>query len=83
MYEGTSIEDDLIVFKEFLPDLETMNVKYDEEDLGLILLYSFPSTYMTFREIILYSSDTLTIDEVYDTLLLKKKMKHLVVRTEG
>lgn len=77
MSECTSV-DQLTVFKEIVADLETINVKYNEEDLALILLCSLPSSYMTFRDIILYSYDTLTIDEVYDALLSKKKMKHFV-----
>lgn len=34
--------------------------------------------YSSFRDTILYSGDTLTIDDVYDTLLSKEKMKYLV-----
>ena len=45
-----------------------MEVKYDEEDLGLILLCSLPLFYSNFRDAILYSRETLTLDEVYDAL---------------
>ena len=58
-----------------------MEVKYDEEDLGLILLYLLPSSYATFRGTILYSRDTLTLKEVFDALFCKEKMKQLVVRS--
>ena len=34
MTEGTSLEEHLIIFKEIVYDLETMEVRYDEEDLG-------------------------------------------------
>lgn len=44
---------------------------------------SLQSSYTTFRDIILYNHDTFTIDEVYDALLSKKKMKHLVDRVES
>ena len=48
--------------KEIVVDLENMELKYNiEEDLGLILLYSFPSSYSNFRDTILYSHDTLTL----------------------
>lgn len=50
-------------------DLETLKVKYDEEDLALLLLSSLLSSYSTFRDTILYSHDTFTIDEVCDVLL--------------
>ena len=47
--------------KEIVVDLENMELKYNEEDLGLILLCSFPSSYLNFRDTILYSHDTLTL----------------------
>ena len=37
--EGTSVIDHISTFKEIIADLETMEIKYDEEDLGLILLF--------------------------------------------
>ena len=36
--EGTSLKDHLTTFKELVADLETLEVKYEEEYLGLILL---------------------------------------------
>ena len=33
MAEGTSLEDHLTTFKEIVADLETLEVKYEEEDL--------------------------------------------------
>ena len=70
-------------FKENISGLETMEVKYDEEDLRLILLCSLPPSYSNLRDTILYSRETLTLDEVYDALFSKEKMKHLVVRSEA
>ena len=61
MTEGMSLEDHLTVFKEDVYDLETMEVKYDEEDLGLILLCSLTYSYSTFKDIILYSLNTLIL----------------------
>ena len=61
MTEGMSLEYHLTVFKENVYDLETMEVKYDEEDLGLILLCSLSYSYSTFRDTILYSLDTLIL----------------------
>ena len=70
-------------FKEIVSDLETMEVKYDEEDLGLILLCSFPSSYSTLRDTILFSRDTLTLEEVYESLRSKETMKQFVNRSEA
>ena len=82
MSEGTSLENHLTVFKEIVSDLESMEVKYDEEDLGLILLCSLPTSFATFRDTILYSRDSLTLDEVYDALFSKEKMDKLMVGSE-
>jgi hypothetical protein len=70
--------DNLSEFKEIVADLESMEVKYEEEDLGLILLCSLPSSYSNFRDTILYSRDTLTLNEVYEALQAKEKMKQMV-----
>ncbi|KAG8486271.1 hypothetical protein CXB51_019635 [Gossypium anomalum] len=58
--EGASINEHLTVSKEILSNLEAMEVQYDKEDLGLILLYSLPPSYSTFRDTILYSREYLT-----------------------
>ncbi|KAG8481466.1 hypothetical protein CXB51_026218 [Gossypium anomalum] len=41
-----------------------MEVQYDKEDLGLILICSLPPSYSTFRDTILYSRESLTVDEI-------------------
>ncbi|KAG8489499.1 hypothetical protein CXB51_017516 [Gossypium anomalum] len=81
--EGTSVHKHLTVFKEILSDLEAMKVQYDKEDLGLILLCSLPPSYSTFRDTISYSCESLTVDEVYDSLTSYDKMKHLVVKPDS
>lgn len=83
MTEGTSIEDNLTVFKEIIADMEILKVKYDDKDLELILLYSLPSSYMSFRKTILYSRNTLIVDEVCDAMFLKEKMKLLVFGSDA
>ncbi|CAA3028658.1 Hypothetical predicted protein [Olea europaea subsp. europaea] len=78
MAEGRSLQDHLALVKEIVADLDTLEVKYDEEDLVLILLCSLPSSFSSFHDTILYSRDTLTIEEVYDALFSKEKMELLV-----
>ena len=63
--------------------MKTLEVKYEEEDLGLMLLCSLPNSYATFRDTILYSCDTLTLNEFYEALLSMEKMKQLIVRSEA
>ena len=62
--------DHISTFKKIVVDLETMEVKYNQEDLGMILLCSFPSSYTSFRDTILYSHK----------LLLWKRFLKLYVR---
>ncbi|KAG8481224.1 hypothetical protein CXB51_025964 [Gossypium anomalum] len=81
--EGASVHEHLTVFKEILSNLEAMEVQYNKEDLGLILLCSLPPSYSTFRDTILYSRESLTVDEVYDSLTSYDKMKHLVVKPDS
>ncbi|KAG8477766.1 hypothetical protein CXB51_027752 [Gossypium anomalum] len=81
--EGASVHEHLTVFKEILSNLEAMEVQYDKEDLRLILLYSLPPSYSTFRDTILYYRESLTVDEVYDSLTSYDKMKHLVVKPDS
>ncbi|KAG8481754.1 hypothetical protein CXB51_027217 [Gossypium anomalum] len=81
--EGASVHEHLSVFKEILSNLEAMEVQYDKEELGLILLCSLPPSYSTFRDTILYSRESLTVDEVYDSLTSYDKVKHLVVKPDS
>lgn len=48
MMEGGSLQDHLAMFKEIVADLETLKVKYDEEDPALILLCFLPSSFRRF-----------------------------------
>ena len=55
-----------------------MEVKYDDEELGLLLLCSLPNLYANFRDTILLSRDELTLKEVYEALQSREKMKGMV-----
>ena len=68
MEEGGSVLNHISVFKEIVADLVSMEVKYDDEDLGLLLLCSLPNSYANFRDTILLSRDELTLKEVYEAL---------------
>ena len=73
-----SLEEHLMTFKEIVTNLETLEFKCEEEDLGLMLLCPLPKSYATFRDMILYSHDTLTLNEVYEALFSKEKLKQLI-----
>lgn len=77
--KGGSLEYHLSIFKEIITNLETMEVKYDEKNLRLILLCSLPPSFVTFRYTTFYSWDILTVDKVYDVLYSKKIMTPLAI----
>jgi len=55
-----------------------MEVDYDDEDLGLILLCSLPSSFANFTDTLLYSHDSLMLDEVSEAMHAKEKIKQMV-----
>jgi len=77
MIEGGSLAEHISTFKELVNNLENMDVKYEDEDLALFLLSSLPEAYSNFRDTIIYSRDTLVLDEVFTALDSKEKMKHI------
>ena len=78
--EGGNVLNHISEFKEIISDLAAMEVKYEEEDTALTLLCSLPSSYTNFRDTILYSRDTLTLNEVYEALNSKEKMMMWLVQ---
>ncbi|XP_039061229.1 uncharacterized protein LOC120205409, partial [Hibiscus syriacus] len=76
--KGLYLEEQLTAFKETISNMETLEVKYNQEDLGMIFLCSLPPSYSSFKVTILYSHETLTLEEVYNGLHSFDKMKHLV-----
>ncbi|CAD6269351.1 unnamed protein product [Miscanthus lutarioriparius] len=78
LQEGGSMMNHLSIFKETVDDLVSMEVKYDDEDLALLLLCSLPSSFVNFRDTILLSHDKLTLAEVYEALQWREEMKGMV-----
>jgi hypothetical protein len=78
MEEGISVLSLISVFKEIVPDLVSMEVKYEDEDLGLLQLCCMPSSFASFCDTILLSRDGLAISDVYEALQSREKMKGMV-----
>ncbi|CAD6251870.1 unnamed protein product [Miscanthus lutarioriparius] len=78
MKEDDSVMSHIAEFKKIVADLVSMEVKYDDEDLGLLLLCSLPNSYANFRDTILLSRDELTLKEVYEALQSREKMRGMV-----
>ena len=78
LQEGGSVMDHLSSWKEIVSDLQSIEVKYEDEDLCLLLLCSLPNSFSNFRDTILLSRDKLTLAEVYEALQQREKMKSMV-----
>jgi hypothetical protein len=79
LQEGGSVLMHISVFKEIVADLTSMEVKFDDEDLVLVLLLCpLPASYNNIRDTILYSHDELIMTEAYEALTTKEKMRQMV-----
>jgi len=74
MAEGTPIQH-LVDFNSILIDLESMDVKIEDEDKTTLLVVSLPPSYKHFKEILLYSNDgVLSFEDFKSNLLSKEKL---------
>ncbi len=78
LQDSGSVLNHISVFKEIVADLVLMEVQFDDEDLGLLLLCSLPCLYANFRDTILLSRDELILAKVYEALQNREKMKAMV-----
>lgn len=62
-----------LVFKEFISNLHVIEVDYDHEDLSP--LCSLSSSFINFRDTLLYSHNNLMMNEVSEALGCKENMK--------
>ena len=75
MHEGTPIKSHIIKFFSIINDLDKIDVKIEDEDQTLLLLCSFPFSYKSFREAIIYEGkSTIKVNEVMKHLLNKDKI---------
>jgi len=74
MAEGTPVQKHLNDFNSIIVDLESLDVKIENENNAILLPVSLPSSYKHFNKILLYSNnDTLSFKDVKSTLLSKEK----------
>ena len=75
MHEGTPIKSHIAEFSSITNDLDKMEVKIEDEDQALLLLYSLPSSCKRFREAIIYGGkSTIKVNGVKEHLLNKDKI---------
>ncbi|KAL5737957.1 hypothetical protein ACOSP7_030718 [Xanthoceras sorbifolium] len=72
MAEGASIKSHIDEFSTILMDLGNMEISYDDEDQALMLLRSLPPSYKHFRDTLIYSRQTLKLEDVKAALFSKE-----------
>jgi len=71
---GTPVQKHLNDFNSIIVDLESLDVKVEDEDKDILLVVSLPPSYKHFKKIMLYSnSDTISFEDVMSNLLSKEK----------
>ena len=61
-------------FTSIMIDFENLEIKYEEEDLALILLRSLPAFYKNFRDTLIYTKETLKVEDVKLAFFSKELM---------
>jgi len=77
MVEGISVQKHLNNFNSIIVDLESLNVKIEDEDKAILLVVSLPQSHKNLKEIMLYTnSDSISFEDVKSNLLSKEKVDH-------
>ncbi|GJR40443.1 retrovirus-related pol polyprotein from transposon TNT 1-94 [Tanacetum coccineum] len=69
---GGKISEHIDEFNKIVLDLANIEVKFEDEDLALLLLTSLPASYEHFVDTLLYGREALTLEDVMATLNSKK-----------
>nr|GEU48166.1 retrovirus-related Pol polyprotein from transposon TNT 1-94 [Tanacetum cinerariifolium] len=72
MSAGRKISEHIDEFNKIVLDLENIKVKFEDEDLALLLLTSLPASFEHFVDTLLYGREALTLRDVMATLNLKE-----------
>ncbi|GKC64846.1 hypothetical protein Tco_1097444 [Tanacetum coccineum] len=78
MSPGTKLGDHIDDFNKLILDLANINIEIEDEDQALMLLTLFSSSFEKFMETLLYGRESLTRDDVLETL----NSRELKKRTE-
>nr|KYP40490.1 Retrovirus-related Pol polyprotein from transposon TNT 1-94 [Cajanus cajan] len=70
--------DHLDNFNQIILNLQSIRVKVDDEDLAIILLCSLPKSYENFIDTMLYGRDSITLNNVKDSLQSKELKRRVV-----
>ncbi|GJW32953.1 hypothetical protein Tco_0052985 [Tanacetum coccineum] len=84
MLAGRKIFEHIYEFNKIVLDLANIEIKFEDEDLALLLLTSLPTSYEHFVDILLYRREALTLEDVMATLNSKEiKERSKAKRDDG
>ena len=82
MDEGTSLSVHIADFTSILNDLDKLGVKVEDEDQALLLLCSLSGSFKAFRDIMVYSRDKITLEDVKSNLQAKLHLDNEMTNVE-
>ncbi|GKD07102.1 retrovirus-related pol polyprotein from transposon TNT 1-94 [Tanacetum coccineum] len=83
MPAGRKISEHIDEFNKIVLDLANIEVKFEDEDLALLLLTSLPASYEHFVDTLLYGREALTLEDVMATLNSKKGLRRRGMMVKG
>ena len=69
MTKGLALDQHITVFNQIISDLNRVDVKFEDEDMVLILLNSLPESYYTLVITLIWGKETLKLEEIIGALL--------------
>jgi gag-polypeptide of LTR copia-type/GAG-pre-integrase domain len=82
MEECTSISNHIVDFTSILNDLDMLCVKVEDENQTLLLLCSLSTSYKAFRDMMVYSREKITLEDVKSTLQAKLHLDNEMINVE-
>ena len=76
MTENTSVKAHVSEYTALLNDMERIGIKVEDEDKAIVLLSSLPKSYQGFKETMLHSRVSLTLEDVKSNLLVKSDIEN-------
>ena len=67
--EGSTLDQHINVFNQIISDLNQVDVKFEEEDMALIILNSLPKSYDNLVTTLMWGKETLELEEITGALL--------------
>ncbi|GMI89693.1 hypothetical protein HRI_002638600 [Hibiscus trionum] len=75
MHKGRDLAHHMNIFNQIIIDLTQLDVKIEDEDKAMIMLYLLPSSYEHMVTTLTYRKETIKVEEITATLLAHKQQR--------